>query len=150
MSNQVNLFTSCAIGRSSDKEGSPETWTAFSNPNHYGVAKYSCVAVKGSEYGKEMTWYAQVQSFLSFKLSGRDEECRCAFVKYFKQIGLDDVTKCPKLQWEVLSKRWGLIDMETILRVVHIVDFFNEGGRTTSEYFLLNKYLWRDQSSYAE
>lgn len=150
MLRQVKWYTSCAIGGSSDKEGSPETWTAQANENHYGVSKYSCVAVRGNEYGKDVTWYAQLQAFFSFNVSARGIECKVAFVKYFKVIGTDDITKCPKLQWEAASKRWGLIDIETILRVVHVVELFNEGGSSSTENYLLNKYLWRDQALYED
>lgn len=63
---QINVFKSCAIGRSSDEEGAPETWTAYAHDEHHEKPKYSCVSLVGSRNGEEQIWYARIQSFVTF------------------------------------------------------------------------------------
>lgn len=144
---------------------------------HYNKPKFSCVALKGHENGKDCTWYAKVYGFFTFQcnLSPHDKtgtllvlcsrnyssqkkrhtllfkftEYKVAYIKYFKECGEDGDSKCKKLKWEDRLKLWGVIDIDNILKVVHMVEFF-EDGNTTMEYFLMNKYLWRDTASTCE
>lgn len=71
---QVNIFKSCAIGRSSD--GAPETWTAFANSSHYDKPKYSTVSLVGSAHGEDQIWYGKVVGFLSFSCPTRHQGCK--------------------------------------------------------------------------
>lgn len=68
----MNIFKSCAIGRSSDEEGAPETWNAFANDSHHEISKHSCVSLVGNRFGRLQTWYGRVQAFLSFTCVTRD------------------------------------------------------------------------------
>lgn len=71
---QIKLYKSCAIGRTSHDEGSAETWVAYANNWHHKKKKYSCVALAGVDrYGKECTWYAMVNAFLSFKTGNKGQ-----------------------------------------------------------------------------
>lgn len=77
-------------------------------------------------------------------------EYKVAYIKYFKECGEDDSSKCKKLKWEETSKMWAVIDIELILRVVHVVEYFDEVGSGGTEYYLLNRYLWRDAAATCE
>lgn len=64
---------------------------------------------------------------------------RCAFVKYFKEDGEDSDTSCKKLKWESQNNLWKLADIETIIKIVHVVPNFS----SNNELFFLNKLLFR-------
>lgn len=64
---KIQFHLSCAIGRSSHKEGAKDTWIAYATDSHYNKDKYCCVAVRGVDNeGKEEVWYARVICFISF------------------------------------------------------------------------------------
>lgn len=75
-------------------------------------------------------------------------EFKTAFIRYFKYDSLNDVdgeTQCLKLKWENAANRWQLADINTILKIVHVVPMFQypENTREDQNTFLLNKYIWK-------
>lgn len=53
---------------------------------------------------------------------------------------------CPKYKWESASKRYKLIEIENILRVVHVVPIFKGGDRVGGEFYH-NKFHFKSQDN---
>lgn len=64
-------------------------------------------------------------------------------MKYFQASTEDKDTGCKILHWETPKKLFGLIDIQNILRVVHIVPMYTKNENTNSGKFILNSYMWK-------
>lgn len=70
-------------------------------------------------------------------------ERSAAYVRYFKKDGgKDRVTGCIKLQWESRDLQYAFVDVDNILRIVHIVPAFKR-QRLEEGKFLVNRFLFR-------
>jgi hypothetical protein len=121
-------------------------WPLYGRASHdfHGAPYYSDVALQMEDAGmEEITMYAQLR--LIFQASFVDLESdlsaskNLAFVHMYKIVRgsrLNELVRCRELVWDpCIHSSYMVVDVATILRVVHIVPNFVEDG-----HFFLNKY----------
>lgn len=68
-----------------------------------------------------------------------------AFVEYLKHVDkskLDPLLKCEKLVWETRSKRYKLIELENIFKIVQVLPSFKSDDKISNEFYL-NKFIFK-------
>lgn len=167
----MHYYTSCEIGSSEDSFTSDITSRAYAHHFHHGISKFSFVSVSGEEdNGDKAIWYCRIISFLDMTISAHLREDgtfltyfktffnsglflmlyaeihQVAFVEYLRKADtrgkVDPLLKCTKLIWEMRSKRFKIIELANILKIVHVVPGFR-GDSRISEEFYLNKFIFK-------
>lgn len=84
----------------------------------------------------------------SIQYLGEDKH-EVAFVKYLKTTGEHDgVTGCEIFKWETLRNRYGCVDINNIIKVVHVVPGFKNSSSLEEDIFYnVDKFLFSEVSS---
>lgn len=143
-------FTSCLIGGSDDPNSSDKTCRAYANDMHHGIPKFSFVSVSGEEdNGRKAIWYCRIIAFIKLVLQPNGSESKdiheVAYVEYLRRSegnSLDVLTKCTKLKWETRPKRFKIIEIANIMKIVNVVPNFKGNDCRESGEFFLNSYLF--------
>lgn len=64
---------------------------------------------------------------------------KVAYVEYLKKTDpnrVDPLTKCPRLTWERRSRRFKIIELANIMKIVNVVPSFVGEDKESGEYFL--------------
>jgi len=146
--------------------------TAYANPSHHNIPKYSFVAVEGeNDEGLIETWYGRIISFLEFDINSNKENFgatfifsillifdfirkfnfkyfsdthQVAYIEYMKYSGrTDKETDCEKFCWETIGKRYKLAHLNNLIRVVHVLPIFKKDSEKVVEEFLLNRFEFK-------
>ena len=128
---QITFHESMAIphdetGGSGPSQGA----TVHASPMLYNRAYFSNVALQGAdEQGQPMKWYGQIIALIRFSyMAANNSPVRkeLALVRYFEGARRDTRTGFPILQ---RSPYKNLVDIEMILRPIHIVQRYGEVER---------------------
>lgn len=127
----VRVHNMVAIPPASDPGYSRIAQTARAMPNHYSKPWFSDVALRNDSGGE---WYAKLCLIFSCETEVGDYES-FSFIRYYREHDMDGRTGCPVLRWETGSFTYAVVELSTILRVIHVVKDFNHDG-----IFYLNLY----------
>lgn len=108
----------------------------------HGRPWFSNVAIQGVRAnGNFEEWYGQVRTFLGCCIergAAASERKEFAVVRFYKVAKkTDPATSCTVLQWEKPRPTYRLVDVQQILRAVHVIPKFD-----TSDSYLLNRFLF--------
>lgn len=101
---QVFCYKSCAIGRSSHKQGSAVTRVA--RPYTEGNTNHTCVAIQGIDSrGQEETWYAVLYGLLTFDSSFLLDKGTLLFLKIIMKVSklMTEIMTSQSIKWLMLN-----------------------------------------------
>ena len=120
----VRVHNMVAIPPASDPGYSQIAQTARAMTNHYSKPWFSDVAVRNDSGGE---WYGKLCLLFTCETDSK-EYLSFAFIRYYKECGVDGRTGCPILKWETGAFTYDVLELSCILRVVHVVaDISNVG-----------------------
>lgn len=140
---QVSVHTALAVPKGDDPARFPSRpMYARATPSFHGVPWFSNIAVQGTSNKDEFQeWYAQVRFFITCNVlvsEGKPDRKELAVVRYYAVVkDVDRLTGCKVLKWEKARPSYETVEVQHILRPVHIVPKFD-----TKDQYPLNRFLF--------
>ena len=118
----VRWMGACIISEDVGDRYASKEFTARASVLFHRREYFSDVAIQGEDAGQPADdWIARVIAFFEVKSSNGDV-VHMAFVRFYEKCGEDALTGFPLYRWaRRASERCGIVDVNTILRVVHMV-----------------------------